>query len=98
MPDDEEQSAESRRSTSEKLSVVWRESRDLLWQRRGRLALGFVLLLVSRLAGMVLPASTKVLIDEVIGKGRAELLLWIAIAAGVATIVQAVTSFLLSLI
>ncbi len=98
MTDESEQSDESRKSTGEKLSIVWRESRDLLWQRRGRLALGFVLLLVSRLAGMVLPASTKVLIDEVIGKGRAELLLWIALAAGVATIIQAGTSFLLSLI
>jgi subfamily B ATP-binding cassette protein MsbA len=44
----------------------------------------------------VLPASSKWLIDEVVGKGRTELLLPIALAAGAATLVQAVTSFVLS--
>jgi subfamily B ATP-binding cassette protein MsbA len=53
-------------------------------------------MLVSRLAGIVLPALSKVVIDEVIGKSRQELLLPIALAAGGATIVQAVTSFTLS--
>jgi len=54
------------------------------------------LMLVSRLAGLVLPASSKYLIDEVIGKGHVELLMWIALAAGGATIVQALTGFALS--
>src|SRR6476469_5879319 len=53
-------------------------------------------MLVNRLAGMVLPASSKYLIDDVIGKHRAELLVPLAVAAGVATLVQAVTSFALS--
>ena len=73
-------------------------SKRLVWARRGRLALGFGLLLVSRLAGMVLPASTKILIDEVIGNERADLLVWIALAAGVATLIQAGTSFALTVI
>ena len=60
--------------------------------------MGFGLLLVSRLAGMVLPASTKILIDEVIGNQRSDLLVWIALAAGVATLVQAGTSFALTVI
>lgn len=50
-------------------------------------------MLASRLAGLVLPATSKYLIDEVVGKQRTELLLPIALAAGVATIVQAITSF-----
>jgi len=53
-------------------------------------------MLVSRLAGIVLPALSKVVIDEVIGKSRHDLLLPIALAAGAATVVQAVTSFALS--
>jgi ATP-binding cassette, subfamily B, putative efflux pump len=77
-------------------SEAWREARELLWAHRRRLALGLVLMLVSRLAGLVLPASSKWLIDDVVGKQRTELLLPIAIAAGVATLVQAVTSFALS--
>jgi subfamily B ATP-binding cassette protein MsbA len=53
-------------------------------------------MLVSRLAGLVLPATSKWLIDEVVGNRRADLLLPIAMAAGAATIVQASTSFVLS--
>jgi ABC-type multidrug transport system fused ATPase/permease subunit len=77
-------------------SAAWREARELVWRHRRRLGLGLVLMLVSRLAGLVLPASSKWLIDEVIGKQRTELLLPIALASGAATIVQAVTSFALS--
>ena len=80
------------------LTTVWQESKDLLWKHRRRLALGFVLLVVSRLSGMVLPATTKFLIDEVIGKGRSELLLWIALAAGSATLIQSATSFTLTVL
>jgi len=53
-------------------------------------------MLVSRLAGLVLPASSKYLIDDVVGKNRTDLLPMIALAAGAATLVQAVTSFALS--
>jgi subfamily B ATP-binding cassette protein MsbA len=64
--------------------------------RRGRLALGFGLLAVNRICGLVLPGTTKFLLDEVIGKGRRELLAVLVLAAGGATLVQAVTSFALS--
>ncbi len=80
------------------LSLVWRESREIIWARRRRLAAGLALLLVSRVSGMVLPATTKVLIDDVIGKQRADLLPWIALAAGVATLIQSSTSFGLSIL
>jgi subfamily B ATP-binding cassette protein MsbA len=75
---------------------VWREARDLVWSRRGRLAAGLLLMLVSRLAGLVLPATSKYLIDDVIGKGKAELLPLLALAAITATFIQAGTSFTLS--
>jgi ABC-type multidrug transport system fused ATPase/permease subunit len=77
-------------------SAAWREARELLYQHRRRLLLGLALMLVSRLAGIVLPALSKVVIDEVLGKSRHDLLLPIALAAGAATVVQAVTSFALS--
>jgi subfamily B ATP-binding cassette protein MsbA len=64
--------------------------------RKGRLTLGLVLMLVNRLVGLVLPATSKFLIDDVIGRGRSDLLMPLALAAGAATIVQAVTSFALS--
>jgi subfamily B ATP-binding cassette protein MsbA len=77
-------------------SNAWREARALLVARRGRLALGLSLMLVNRLVGLVLPVTSKFLIDDVIGKQRADLLLPLAVAAGAATVVQAVTSFALS--
>jgi subfamily B ATP-binding cassette protein MsbA len=52
--------------------------------------------LCNRLVGLVLPASSKYLIDEVIVKRRGELIPWIAAAAVGATLVQAVTTFSLS--
>jgi ABC-type multidrug transport system fused ATPase/permease subunit len=75
---------------------AWAEARELIWAHRGRLALGLVLMLINRLAGLVLPASSKFLIDDVIGQGRAELLVPLAFAAGAATLVDAVTAFALS--
>ncbi len=81
-----------------KLDVVWREARELIWTYRRRLGLGLGLLVISRLAGMVLPASTKYLIDDVIGKGRSDLLPWIAAAVFVATIIQSSTSFSLAIL
>src|SRR5687768_9670278 len=77
-------------------AAAWREARELVWTHRRRLIIGLVLMLVSRLAGLVLPASSKWLIDDVVGKGRTDLLMPIALAAGAATLVQAVTSFGLS--
>jgi ABC-type multidrug transport system fused ATPase/permease subunit len=76
--------------------AAWREFRELLWVHRRRLAMGLTLMMISRLAGIVLPALSKYVIDDVIGKGRHELLVPIAMAAGAATIVQAITSFGLS--
>jgi subfamily B ATP-binding cassette protein MsbA len=76
-------------------AAAWREFRELVWVHRRRLAIGLSLMLISRLAGIVLPALSKYVIDDVIGKGRHELLMPIALAAGAATIVQAITSFFL---
>ncbi len=80
------------------LSSVMREARELLWRHRGTLAIGFGLMLLNRAAGFVLPASSKFLIDNVVGAGESELLLPLAIAVGVATVVQAATAFGLAVV
>src|SRR5687768_6315675 len=77
-------------------SAAWQEAKALIWARRGRLSLGLSLMLVNRVSGLVLPATSKYLIDDVVGRGRAELLMPLAFAAGAATLVQAVSSFALS--
>ncbi|MDZ4259687.1 MAG: ABC transporter ATP-binding protein [Gemmatimonadales bacterium] len=76
--------------------VVWREARELIWHHRSRLLTGFGLMLVNRAAGLVLPASSKVLIDTIIPSGNVGRLGILAAAVGAATIVQAGTSFALS--
>ncbi|UCF42212.1 MAG: ABC transporter ATP-binding protein [Gemmatimonadota bacterium] len=53
-------------------------------------------MIVNRLAGLVLPGSSKFLIDDVVGQGQAALLLPLAAAVGGATLVQAGTSFALA--
>ncbi|HEX2164833.1 MAG TPA: ABC transporter ATP-binding protein [Thermoanaerobaculia bacterium] len=56
-----------------RFSSAWREARQLMWARRGRLALGLGLMVVSRIAGLVLPATPKFLIDNVVGGRPVEL-------------------------
>ena len=75
---------------------AWREARQLAWEHRRHLAVGFALMLISKLAGLVVPLSPRFLIDDVIGGGRADLLLPLAAVVGTATVVQGVTGFLLS--
>mgnify|MGYP000719452783 CR=1 FL=1 len=75
---------------------AWREARELVWTYRHRLAIGFALMIVSRLAGLVLPASSKYLVDEVVTNRRGDLLVPLALGVGCASLVQAATSFALS--
>lgn len=77
-------------------SKAFAEARALVWTHRWRLALGLCLMLISRGLSLVLPASTKYVIDEVIGKSRGDMLWKVALVALGATIVQAVTAFAVS--
>ncbi|HET9425137.1 MAG TPA: ABC transporter ATP-binding protein [Gemmatimonadaceae bacterium] len=79
-----------------KLDEVWREAKELVWAHRRRIGIGLALMLVGRLAGLILPATSKFLIDEVIGKGKHDLLPLLAGAAMAGTLIQAGTSFALS--
>ena len=75
---------------------AWGEARALIWTYRKSVGIGIGLMLVSRLAGFVLPASTKYFIDEVLGKQNHGLLPKLAAAAFAATVIQAITSYALS--
>jgi len=74
-----------------------RDAKRLILAHRSHLAVGGALMLINRLVGFVLPASSKYIVDEVLIKGRRELLVIIALAAGAATLAQTVTSFLMTL-
>ena len=77
-------------------SKAFAEAKELIWHHRWRLALGLVLMLISRSLSLVLPASTKYVIDEVIGKGRGDMLWKVAAVALGATMIQAITAFILA--
>ncbi|MGE5244972.1 MAG: ABC transporter ATP-binding protein [Betaproteobacteria bacterium] len=70
------------------------EARALVWKHRRRLSVGLALMVVSRLSDLVLPTTTKYLMDDVISKGHWELLPRLALAAGAASLVSAATTFL----
>ncbi|MGA2714295.1 MAG: ABC transporter ATP-binding protein, partial [Bryobacteraceae bacterium] len=64
--------------------------------RRGILSLGLVLIVINRVAGFVLPSSTRYLIDDVINKHQSSLLVPLTLAVVGATAIQGVTSFSLT--
>ena len=73
-----------------------RAFKEIIWPRRKLVLLGLVLITVNRLSGLVLPASTKYLIDDVLRGGKTELLWPILGAVALAVSVQAATSFSLA--
>jgi subfamily B ATP-binding cassette protein MsbA len=83
-------------SKGERLRALLPDVWALVRPRRGLLATGFFLMAVNRVSGLVLPASTKVLIDDVIGKNRRDLLVPLLGAVLLATAIQSVSSFALT--
>lgn len=75
-----------------------RELGELVRPRRGVLGVGLLMVLVNRLAGLVLPGSTRYLIDDVLGAGNMALLTPIVLVVGAATLVQAATAFGLTML
>jgi subfamily B ATP-binding cassette protein MsbA len=70
--------------------------KELVRPRRKLLGLGFFLMLINRGAGLVLPASTRYLVDNVVLARQVYLLNWIVLAVLSATLIQGVTSFTLT--
>ena len=77
-------------------ATAWDLARDVVWGQRKKLVLGLTLLFVDRAAGFVLPIAPKVLLDEVVGHRRGDLLPWVAAAVVGAAVVQAAAVFALS--
>src|SRR5713226_7522550 len=87
------------KTAAAKAKQAWKSLPDvwaLIKPRRGILALGFVLMGINRVSGLILPASTKYLVDDVIGKRHIQLLTPIVLIVMAATVVQGLTSFTLT--
>ena len=74
------------------LPEIW----ALIHPRRGMLLLGLLLVGINRVAGLVLPGSSKFLFDNVLDKHQMNLLLPIILAVVGATLLQGITSFTLT--
>ena len=74
------------------MPLIW----ELVRPRRGLLALGFLLMVINRVAALVLPYSTRYVIDSVIIQRHAQLLKPLVLAVLAATVVQGITSFSLT--
>lgn len=79
--------------STETPATAWELAKAIIWAQRSKLAVGLLLLLVDRTAGLVVPLAPKVLLDEVVGRARGDLLPWIAAAVVVAAVVQASAAF-----
>lgn len=80
----------------ERLRAVLPHVWELIRPRRKMLALGFLLMVINRVSGLVLPYSTKYLIDSVIIKHNAQLLKPLVLGVLGATVIQGITSFSLT--
>ncbi len=81
------------KSSSERLRELWPDIREMARPRLKVLGAGFALMLVSKVCSLVLPISSKYLIDRVINKGQLQLLLPLVLAVLAATIIQGTTGY-----
>ena len=81
---------------SERLRALLPDIWALVRPRRALLALGMLLMAINRVSGLVLPASTKYLVDDIIGKSHYYLLRPLILAVVGATFIQGMTSFALT--
>jgi subfamily B ATP-binding cassette protein MsbA len=96
MKKNSEPSGEHPKKPKVSLSSVRHAFATIIWPRRKLVILGLALIGINRLCGLVLPGSSKYLIDNVIGKQDTALLKVLLLVVGLAIVVQSVTSFLLT--
>ena len=82
-----------KKRSSERLRELWPDIREMMRPRRRVLALGFLLMVINKVCSLVLPGSTKFLIDNVINKRQIQYLEPLVLAVLAATIIQGATSF-----
>lgn len=82
--------------TAERKVTMGQVFKTIVWPRRKHLLLGLFLIIVSRLASLVLPGASKILIDEVIPSNDLALLKWLIGGVVLAIVVQAGTSYALT--
>ena len=76
--------------------TVFKAFKEFIWPRKGIVLIGLILIVVSRLAGLVLPLKSKELLDEIIPNQDLDGLINMVLLVAGAILIQAVTSFALT--
>src|SRR6266498_2611090 len=79
-----------------RLKAIVRDAGDIIWRSRRRLLIGIPLLLLNRAGGLVLPATTKYFIDDVIGKHDVQMLWKLVMISAAASLVSGTTDYALA--
>jgi len=82
--------------TAERKVTMGQVFKTIIWPRRKHLFLGLFLIIISRLASLVLPGASKILIDDVIPSNDLTMLKWLIGGVVLAIVVQAGTSYALT--
>lgn len=70
--------------------------KTIIWPHRKMVFIGLILILISRVSGLILPGASKFLIDDVIAKQDYNTLKLLLLVVSIAIIIQSVSSFLLT--
>ncbi|WP_339625306.1 ABC transporter ATP-binding protein [uncultured Maribacter sp.] len=81
---------------SEKKVTILSAFKTIIWPRRKLVFIGLLLIVISKAASFVAPLSLKYLMDDIIPNKNVDLLKILVLSVGLAILVQAVTSFLLT--
>ena len=84
-------------TTKKKSKVTMAQAfKTIIWPRRNLVFIGLILIVLSRLSSLVLPWKSKALLDDVIPNKDYDQLYNLLLIVGIAILIQAVTSFLLT--
>jgi len=81
--------------SKQKVSIT-RAFKEFIWPRKGIVFVGLILIVISRLASLVLPLKSKVLLDEIIPNKDMDALFSMILLVSGAILIQALTSFALT--
>ena len=85
----------SKKNKKSKVSIG-KAFKTIIWPKRNLVFIGLILIILSRLSSLVLPWKSKALLDDVIPNKDYDQLYQLLLVVGIAILVQAITSFLLT--
>jgi ABC-type multidrug transport system fused ATPase/permease subunit len=79
-----------------RVKAILRDAGEIIWRSRRRLVIGIPLLLLNRASSLVLPGTSKYLIDDVIGRHDVQMLWKLVTISALAALVGGTTDYALA--